>query len=68
MCGSMPSGKLITEVLYLTYPMAPHFLPWHGVITGNDKQMVRALTHREEDIGAVVGAGMASTTISINQG
>ena len=62
--------KTLAKVLVLMHLMAPHFLPWHGVITGNhqenDKQILCALTHREEGIGAVVGAGMASTTGSIN--
>lgn len=63
--------KIFGHILGLIQEMAPHFSPWHGVIQAtreeNDKQMVRALNHKEEDIGDVLGAGMASTTVLINE-
>jgi len=62
--------KTFVEVLGLLEGFNSDFIPWHGVIgknrQENEKQIVRALTHRKEDIGAVVGAGMARTTVEIN--
>jgi len=63
--------KTYAKVLGQIHKIAPHFLPWHGVLAENrqenQNQMVRAQTHKEEDIGAVVGAGMANTTVGINE-
>ncbi|EDR13076.1 uncharacterized protein LACBIDRAFT_322507 [Laccaria bicolor S238N-H82] len=63
--------KTFIEVLGHIHKMAPHFLPWHGILTKkhqqNESQMVHSLNHNKEDIGAVVGAGMASATVAINQ-
>jgi hypothetical protein len=62
--------KTFVEDLVQVHKMAPHFSPWHGVLTANRQenktQMVRALTHKKENIGAVVGAGMATTIVAIN--
>jgi hypothetical protein len=63
--------KLYSQILALVLNIAPHFVAWHGVVPENRQpnkhQIMHTTTHDDEEIGAVFGAGMASTTTEINQ-
>ena len=70
--GENTIWEAFSTVLALVQKISPHFLPWHGVIPANrqqnNKQIIPTITRQEkEEIGSVVGAGMASTATAINQ-
>ncbi|KDR69498.1 hypothetical protein GALMADRAFT_17901, partial [Galerina marginata CBS 339.88] len=69
--GENTIWELYAKVLGSVLQFSPHFVPWHGVTPENrqeaEDQMILDSTARQEDIGAIVGAGMAEVTSSINQ-